>query len=139
MATPSCCATAATISEVIWSVSRGRLNTALIDAAEKAGARFVFDRRLTDATFGDDVALRFENESGEASEVRVPFAIGADGAGRALRAAMNATAPLGERSSRSATATRSQAVSAFICRRPTAQQRSLAHHWSEATSPPISR
>ena len=84
-------------SEVIWSVSRGRLNTALIEAAEKAGARFVFDRRLTDATFGDDVALRFENESGEASEPRVPFAIGADGAGSALRAAMNATAALGER------------------------------------------
>ncbi len=57
-------------SEVIWSVSRGRLNTALIEAAEKAGARFVFDRRLTGATFGDDVALRFENESGDASEAR---------------------------------------------------------------------
>ncbi len=27
-------------SEVIWSISRGRLNIALIDAAERAGARF---------------------------------------------------------------------------------------------------
>src|SRR6476620_5925930 len=29
-------------SEVIWSISRGRLNIALIDAAENAGARFEF-------------------------------------------------------------------------------------------------
>jgi kynurenine 3-monooxygenase len=82
---------------VIWSVSRGRLNIALIDAAEKAGARFEFDRRLTGATFDDGVMLRFENEAGVASEAHVAFAIGADGAGSALRAAMNAHAPLGER------------------------------------------
>ena len=84
-------------SEVIWSVSRGRLNLALIDAAEKAGARFAFDRRLTGATFDDGLSLRFENDAGVASEAHVPFAIGADGAGSALRAVMNAHAPLGER------------------------------------------
>ena len=84
-------------SEVIWSVSRGRLNTALIEAAEQAGAQFEFDRRLTDATFGDDVALGFENEAGETFREHVPFAIGADGAGSALRAAMNIAQPLGER------------------------------------------
>jgi kynurenine 3-monooxygenase len=84
-------------SEVIWSVSRGRLNVALIDEAEKAGARFVFDRRLTGAKFGNGAALRFEDGSGEKHDVRVPFAIGADGAGSALRATMNAASPLGER------------------------------------------
>ncbi|HVV96092.1 MAG TPA: NAD(P)/FAD-dependent oxidoreductase [Rhodanobacteraceae bacterium] len=84
-------------SEVIWSVSRGRLNVALIDAAEKSGARFEFDRRLTGATFDEVAALRFENEAGAASEAHAPFAIGADGAGSALRAAMNAQTPLGER------------------------------------------
>jgi kynurenine 3-monooxygenase len=84
-------------SEVIWSVSRGRLNVALIDAAEAAGTRFVFDRRLADATFGDGVTLRFEDEAGNTFVERAPFAIGADGAGSALRAAMNAHAPLGER------------------------------------------
>ncbi|HVT32395.1 MAG TPA: NAD(P)/FAD-dependent oxidoreductase [Rhodanobacteraceae bacterium] len=84
-------------SEVIWSVSRGRLNIALIDAAEKAGARFEFDRRLTGASFGGGTTLRLENDAGIASEARVPFAIGADGAGSALRAAMNAHTPLGER------------------------------------------
>jgi len=84
-------------SEVIWSVSRGRLNIALIDEAAKAGARFVFDRRLAGAKFGDGAALRFEDEAGETHDIRVPFAIGADGAGSALRAAMNADSPLGER------------------------------------------
>ena len=84
-------------SEVIWSVSRGRLNVALIDEAEKAGAQFVFDRRLTGATFDRGAMLRFEDEAGGTHEIRVPFAIGADGAGSALRAAMNAASPLGER------------------------------------------
>jgi len=84
-------------SEVIWSVSRGRLNTALIEAAERAGARFEFDRRLTGADFDDGVTLRFQSESGDAFAQRGPFAIGADGAGSALRVAMNETQPLGER------------------------------------------
>jgi len=84
-------------SEVIWSVSRGRLNTALIEAAEAAGARFEFDQRLEGASFGTDATLRFQNEAGEVREERVPFAIGADGAGSALRTAMNAVEPMGER------------------------------------------
>jgi kynurenine 3-monooxygenase len=84
-------------SEVIWSVSRGRLNIALIDEGEKAGAKFVFDRRLASAKFGNGATLGFEDEAGETHEIRVPFAIGADGAGSALRAAMNAASPLGER------------------------------------------
>jgi kynurenine 3-monooxygenase len=84
-------------SEVIWSVSRGRLNTALIEAAEAAGARFEFDRRLDGAEFDADVLLRFQNEAGDAHEAHAPFVIGADGAGSALRAAMNAMKPLGER------------------------------------------
>jgi kynurenine 3-monooxygenase len=84
-------------SEVIWSVSRGRLNIALIDEAEKAGAKFVFGRRLAGAKFGNGATLNFEDEAGETHEIRVPFAIGADGAGSALRAAMNAASPLGER------------------------------------------
>ncbi|HEY0179878.1 MAG TPA: NAD(P)/FAD-dependent oxidoreductase [Dokdonella sp.] len=84
--------------EVIWSISRGRLNLALIDAAERAGARFHFSRRLESATFGDGVALRFRDDADGGVHDRVaPFAIGADGAGSALRAAMNAAAPLGER------------------------------------------
>lgn len=85
-------------SEVIWSISRGRLNIALIDAAEAAGARVHFDQRLESATFGDAVTLRFHDESdGSQREHRAESVIGADGAGSALRAAMNATSALGER------------------------------------------
>ena len=85
-------------SEVIWSISRGRLNIALIDAAERAGAAFHFDRRLVGAEFGAGATLRFHDDgTGTAHEHACAFAIGADGAGSALRAAMNAAAPLGER------------------------------------------
>ncbi len=85
-------------SEVIWSISRGRLNIALIDAAERAGARFHFDRRLVGADFGEGVRLRFHDDGADsAHEHACAFAIGADGAGSALRAAMNAQRPLGER------------------------------------------
>jgi kynurenine 3-monooxygenase len=85
-------------SEVIWSISRGRLNIALIDAAERAGARFHFDRRLVSAAFGSEVMLHFRDDVADtAHEHACAFAIGADGAGSALRAAMNARRPLGER------------------------------------------
>ncbi len=85
-------------SEVIWSISRGRLNIALIDAAEKAGTRFHFDRRLESATFDASVHLRFHDDAnGAVHEHDAAFVLGADGAGSALRAAMNARTPLGER------------------------------------------
>ncbi|HEY6942355.1 NAD(P)/FAD-dependent oxidoreductase [Dokdonella sp.] len=85
-------------SEVIWSISRGRLNIALIDAAERAGARFHFDRRLVAAAFGEPVALRFHDDVADAAhEHACAYVLGADGAGSALRAAMNAQHALGER------------------------------------------
>jgi len=85
-------------SEVIWSLSRGGLNIALIDAAERAGARFHFDRRLEDATFGDGITLRFRDDTDDSThEHHAAFALGCDGAGSALRAAMNRAHALGER------------------------------------------
>ena len=85
-------------SEVIWSISRGRLNIALIDAAERAGARFHFDRRLVGAGFDDGVTLRFHDDVADsAHEHACAYVLGADGAGSALRAAMNAQRALGER------------------------------------------
>lgn len=85
-------------SEVIWSISRGRLNIALIDAAEAAGARMHFDQRLEAAHFGDAVTLTFHDEADGSTRTHVATSVvGADGAGSALRAAMNAVAPLGER------------------------------------------
>jgi kynurenine 3-monooxygenase len=83
-------------SEVIWSVSRGELNIALITAAEAAGARLHFDRRLESVDFEARVATFVGDGHSQAH----PFIalIGADGAGSALRREMGAVVPLGERS-----------------------------------------
>jgi kynurenine 3-monooxygenase len=83
-------------SEVIWSVSRGALNMLLLDAAEAAGVRFHFGQSLVDADF-DAGRIRLADEAGAAREIDAPVVIGADGAGSALRAAMNVHTPLGER------------------------------------------
>ena len=83
-------------SEVIWSVSRGGLNMLLLDAAEAAGVRFHFGQGLVAADF-DAGRVRVAGTDGLEREVDAPVLIGADGAGSAVRAAMNAHAPLGER------------------------------------------
>ncbi|MEO7430766.1 MAG: NAD(P)/FAD-dependent oxidoreductase, partial [Dokdonella sp.] len=85
-------------SEVIWSISRGQLNVALIDAAEKAGARMHFNRRLASSAFNSRVELVFEDDTDASHHAHIAASvIGADGAGSALRAAMNDSTPLGER------------------------------------------
>ncbi|MGB3460991.1 MAG: NAD(P)/FAD-dependent oxidoreductase [Rhodanobacter lindaniclasticus] len=83
-------------SEVIWSVSRGALNMLLLDAAEAAGARFHFCQSLVGADF-DRQRIRLADEAGVQREQDAGLLLGADGAGSAVRAAMNAQAPLGER------------------------------------------
>jgi kynurenine 3-monooxygenase len=83
-------------SEVIWSVSRGALNMLLLDAAEAAGVTFHFGQSLVAADFGQQ-RIRLADGAGVEREQAVGLLIGADGAGSALRAAMNAHAPLGER------------------------------------------
>ena len=83
-------------SEVIWSVSRGALNMLLLDAAEAAGVRFHFGQSLVNADF-DAGRIRLADEAGAVREIDAPVVIGADGAGSALRAAMNHHTPLGER------------------------------------------
>src|SRR5690606_10966298 len=53
---------------------------------------------LTGAAFREGATLAFHDErSGRESSHACAFAVGADGAGSALRQAMNATRPLGER------------------------------------------
>jgi kynurenine 3-monooxygenase len=83
-------------SEVIWSVNRGRLNMSLLDAAEAAGARIRFDERLTSVDWTQK-RYRTETAAGVVHEHDFLALIGADGAGSALRAAMHADQPLGER------------------------------------------
>jgi kynurenine 3-monooxygenase len=83
-------------SEVIWSVSRGALNMMLLDAAEDAGARIAFDRRL-DAVDWDAMQLRLRDTAGTLFEHAAECVIGADGAGSALRTAMAQKIDLRER------------------------------------------
>lgn len=82
-------------SEVIWSVNRGRLNMSLLDAAEAAGARIRFDERLTTVDWQHG---RYQTESfaGVTRTHEFIALIGADGAGSALRTAMNSDQSLGE-------------------------------------------
>jgi kynurenine 3-monooxygenase len=83
-------------SEVIWSVSRGELNITLLDAAEAAGARLHFDRRLEAVDFEAQIATFV----GEGHRQAHPFnaLVGADGAGSVLRREMGRVFSLGERS-----------------------------------------
>jgi kynurenine 3-monooxygenase len=83
-------------SEVIWSVSRGALNMLLLDTAEAAGVHFHFGQALVGADF-DARRIRLADAAGVERELPVGLLIGADGAGSAVRAAMNAHSPLGER------------------------------------------
>jgi kynurenine 3-monooxygenase len=84
-------------SEVIWSINRGSLNMALLDAAEAAGAHLHFDRRLEGVDW-EKSTLHLFDESGQGHSMHFAGAlIGADGAGSALRAAMGARENLGER------------------------------------------
>lgn len=83
-------------SEVIWSVSRGALNMLMLDAAEASGVRFHFGHVIRDVDF-DRQRLYLIDASGAMREHAFDRLIGADGAGSAVRAAMNRRQPLGER------------------------------------------
>jgi kynurenine 3-monooxygenase len=83
-------------SEVIWSVARGTLNIVLLNAAEAAGVTFHFEHALVSADF-EHKRVRMSDAAGTERELPFEMLIGADGAGSAVRAAMNAFSPLGER------------------------------------------
>lgn len=84
-------------SEVIWSINRGQLNTILIDAAEAAGAKLHFGQRLESADFATSTLRMCAEVDGQHREHPTAIVLGTDGAGSALRAAINAVSPLGER------------------------------------------
>jgi len=79
--------------EVIWSVHRGELNRALLDAAEECGVEMHFDRALAEADF-DARTLTFRDRYDTEHRHDFDLVVGADGAGSALRQAMDQVAPL---------------------------------------------
>lgn len=74
--------------ECIWSVHRGRLNLLLLDAAERAGARLHFNQRLNYVDFTAKRAELINDHDHGARWIDFDSLIGADGAGSALRSAM---------------------------------------------------
>jgi len=84
-------------TEVIWSVSRGELNITLLQAAEAAGARLHFDRRLQSVDFDGRTAGFVDDRDGTLHAHAFTALIGADGAGSALRSELGRQVDLGER------------------------------------------
>lgn len=82
-------------SEVIWSVHRGRLNLALIEAAEKQGVSVHFNARIGDIDL-EGSTLRIDYLDHSETE---PFErlIGADGAGSAVRKVLAGKGLISER------------------------------------------
>ena len=70
--------------QAIYAVSRGILNTTLLDLAERNGAQLVFDERCTGLDLEAN-AMHFENASGKQSTHRADLIFGADGAFSAAR------------------------------------------------------
>jgi len=84
-------------SEVIWSIHRRELNVTLLQLAEQAGAVVHFHRRLHTVDFDAQHARFIDDRDDTPHDIRFASLVGADGAGSALRAAMNRRPPLGER------------------------------------------
>jgi kynurenine 3-monooxygenase len=75
-------------SEVIWSVHRGRLNIALLDAAEAAGAVLHFDRCVEAVDFDERWIRVADDRDGTTEDRGFDVLVGADGAGSGVRHAM---------------------------------------------------
>jgi len=84
-------------SEVIWSIHRADLNITLLELAERAGARIHFHRRLHTVDFEARYARFIDDRDDQPHDIHFDSLVGTDGAGSALRAAMNRKSPLGER------------------------------------------
>ncbi len=77
-----------TPGEVIHSISRPGLNMLLMDAAEKAGARFHFGQRVTDVDFDAGTVHLVEEPGGRRHGVHAATLIATDGGGSAVRQSM---------------------------------------------------
>lgn len=66
--------------EAIYSISRGILNRRMIDLAEQAGARFIFNSKVWDVSLSDATIHVGESEKGEWEPHQYDLVFGADGA-----------------------------------------------------------
>ncbi|MEO8804117.1 MAG: NAD(P)/FAD-dependent oxidoreductase [Rudaea sp.] len=83
-------------TEVIWSIGRGDLNVALLNAGERAGVTLLFDQSLVSVDWNKST-VQLCDAAGVTHERLATCLIGADGAGSAMRAAMASQRDLGER------------------------------------------
>ena len=74
--------------QFINSVSRGGLNIALLNAAEKEGISLLFDQRIVETDMGGNIALMEDLANHETYKIEPDLIIGADGAFSLLRYAM---------------------------------------------------
>jgi kynurenine 3-monooxygenase len=75
-------------TEVIYSISRAELNTALISAAEAEGAKLHFQQRCTGIDLKTGAVRLRDEHTGEETTVESAVTIGCDGSASALRAEM---------------------------------------------------
>ncbi len=76
-------------SEVIYAVSRGELNRALLNVAEaRKGIKITFDQRCLDINLKDSSVTLRDEQSGSTYDVRAGVIFGADGSNSAVRHAM---------------------------------------------------
>ncbi|MCQ0111178.1 kynurenine 3-monooxygenase [Zhouia amylolytica] len=66
--------------EAIYSISRGVLNRRMIDLAEAAGARFIFNSKVWDVSLSEATVQVGESEKGEWTPNKYDLVFGADGA-----------------------------------------------------------
>ncbi len=74
-------------SEVIHSISRPGLNRLLMDAAEAAGAKILFQQRCEDLDFENDTLL-ISDQSGQSPPIKAGTVIATDGGGSTVRQSM---------------------------------------------------
>ncbi len=75
--------------QAIYSVSRSLLNQTLMDAAERAGAKFLFEHKCTAVDLQNSILeIAQTAPSGTRSEIRPDLIFGSDGAFSAIRQAM---------------------------------------------------
>lgn len=74
--------------EVIYSVSRGGLNSLLMDLAEREGVRIEFEHNCRDVDFARNVLTVLDESTQESRELPFTTVIGTDGSASAVRAAI---------------------------------------------------